>query len=87
MQLSDYVDIPTCLLILSEILPFIKYIKGNGIIDILKNFIVKSSTTGLQANVPSPEAPVDLKVPVVLELKLQTGEGNVGKLSIDWGEN
>lgn len=84
MQLSDYVDIPTCLLILSEILPFIKYIKGNGIIDILKNFIVKSSTTGLQVNVPSP---VDLKVPVVLELKLQTGEGNVGKLSIDWGEN
>jgi hypothetical protein len=68
---GNYIDIPTCLLILSEILPFIQSIKGNGILDILKNFVVKST--------PNP-------VPPTVEVNLQSNT-NKGKLSIEWGSD
>lgn len=74
-QLSDYIDISTCLLILSEILPFIQSIKGNGIADTLKNIIR-----------PTLQSVVLQQQPHTVEVNLQSNT-NKGKLSIEWGSD
>ena len=56
-EITFYISIISgMLLTISEVLPYIKTIRGNGIIELLVNFLVEKSNTNASSNVNVPNA-------------------------------
>jgi hypothetical protein len=56
-EITFYISIISgMLLTISEVLPYIKTIRGNGIIELLVNFLVEKSNTNANSNVNVPNA-------------------------------
>ena len=78
-EITFYISIISgMLLTISEVLPYIKTIRGNGIIELLLNFLVKksSSNTSSNTNASSNASSNDERIPLLTESNISSQVSN-----------